>query len=363
MAMLSLFSAAVLAGCGNTENNDGSESVAESVQSSVSESTDNSTADESNSSSEQEDSEDNDGFPSISIVTESDIEEQSWFEHTPSEDVVEKLKYIDKKTDPNGYHNFTLNGAKSIAYGVCRDKNVTQEQYDNVILYMDEARLNNEPISERKMAKLIGEDYHGERLTVELVKKIIHDVYAKTDSMTDKYLAIRRTIRNYMEPDYIDYNTSYPGSSYTYYTDDSKNKVIEIACGEIYYDEYDNDGNNTLSETLYTTSNDDGTSRLTDDELYEKYLNYQTKGGQIHCPPHLLIGLKNMKIEKHLLTISMLSLLCTILYYFLPPHRKPLCIFRQARYEFFRAFLYTRHGDSLINIIKIKNNLVTFQSY
>ena len=53
VTILSLLSAAVLAGCGNTGNNDSSESAAESVQSSVSESTDNSTADESGSEANQ----------------------------------------------------------------------------------------------------------------------------------------------------------------------------------------------------------------------------------------------------------------------------------------------------------------------
>lgn len=270
MAMLSLISAAVLTGCGNTDNNDSSKSAAESVQSSVSESnngqsetesTENSPADENNSSPEQEESEDNDSFPSISIVTESDIEEQSWFEHTPSEDVVKNLKFINKKRGSSGDYVLSLNEANGKAYCVCRDKNVTQEQYDNIILYMDEAGLNNELISERKMAELIGEDYKGERLTVELVKRIIHDVRAKAKEenldFADECRALRRTIRNYMEPDYI---IKYNGPDYFYYTDNSKNKVIELDGGYIYYDEYDNDGNKTLSETLYPISNDDGTS-------------------------------------------------------------------------------------------------------
>ena len=49
ITIISLLSAAVLAGCGNTENNGSSESVAESVQSSVS----NSTKDESTSEANQ----------------------------------------------------------------------------------------------------------------------------------------------------------------------------------------------------------------------------------------------------------------------------------------------------------------------
>ncbi len=77
-----------------------------------------------------------------------------------------------------------------------------------------------------------------------------------------------------MQPDYVETTSSLPSNPFIYYVDDSGKKIIRVSNGNIHYCEYDNNGDETLFQRLYSEYNDTGTRRLTGEELYEKYLNY-----------------------------------------------------------------------------------------